>query len=129
MVLGVLLTGAAVLEGSFEPLLRAAIGAVVLFGLFFALVIAYPQGMGFGDVKLAGVIGGALGFVSYPAVVVGAFSAFVIGTVVGIVLMTVRHATGKTAVPFGPAMVAGALLAIFASAPLSDAYLRLVQIA
>lgn len=129
VVLAVLLTAAAVLEGSPEPLVRAAVGAVVLFGFYFVVVLAYPEGMGFGDVKLAGVIGAALGFVSYPALVVGAFSAFVIGAVVGIVLMTVRHVTGKTAVPFGPAMVAGALLAIFASAPLADAYLHLVQIA
>lgn len=129
VVLAVLLTGASLLGGNAEQLLRAAIGAVVLFAFYFALVLAYPQGMGFGDVKLAGVIGAALGFVSYPALVVGALSAFVIGAVVGIVLIVARHATGKTAVPFGPAMVAGALVAIFASGPLSDAYVQLVQIA
>jgi leader peptidase (prepilin peptidase)/N-methyltransferase len=127
--LAVLLTGAAVFEGSVEPLVRAAVGAVVLFAFYLALILAYPQGMGFGDVKLAGVIGAALGFLSYPALVVGAFSAFVIGAVAGVGLMVVRHASGKTAVPFGPAMVAGALLAIFASAPLADAYVRLVQLA
>lgn len=129
VVLAVLLAAASVIEGSFEPLLRAAIGAVVLFALYFALVVAYPAGMGFGDVKLAGVIGAALGFLSYPALVVGAFAAFVIGAFVGIGLMIARRATGKTAVPFGPSMVAGALLAIFASAPLADAYIRLVQLA
>lgn len=128
VVLMVLLTGAAVLEGSPEPLVRAAVGAAVLFAFYFALVLAYPQGMGFGDVKLAGVIGAALGFVSYPALLVGAFSAFVIGAIAGVVLMVVSHASGKTAVPFGPAMVAGALLAIFASGPLAGAYVHLVQL-
>jgi leader peptidase (prepilin peptidase)/N-methyltransferase len=128
VVLTVLLSGAAVLEGSAEPLLRAGVGAAVLFAFYFALVLAYPQGMGFGDVKLAGVIGAALGFVSYPALLVGAFSAFLIGALAGVVLMVARHATGKTAVPFGPAMVAGALLAIFASGPLAGAYVHLVQL-
>ena len=127
--LAALLTGAALLEGSAEPLVRATVGSVGLFAFYFALVLAYPQGMGFGDVKLAGVIGAVLGFVSYPALVVGAFSAFLIGAVAGLALMVARHASGKTAVPFGPAMVAGALLAIFASAPLADVYVRFVQLA
>jgi leader peptidase (prepilin peptidase)/N-methyltransferase len=127
VVLALLLSAAAVVEGSLEPLLRAAIGAVVLFACYFALVVAYPAGMGFGDVKLAGVIGGTLGFLSYPALLIGAFAAFLIGSLVGVALMLVRHATRKTAVPFGPSMVAGALVAIFASAPLADAYVQLVQ--
>ena len=118
-MLGALLTGASVLDGSVEPLVRAAIGAAVLFAFFLAVVVAYPGGMGLGDVKLAGVIGAALGFLSYPALVVGAFAAFVIGALAGVGLMVVRHATGRTAVPFGPFMVAGALLAIFASGPIA----------
>jgi leader peptidase (prepilin peptidase)/N-methyltransferase len=129
VVLAVLLTGASVLIGSFEPLLRAGVGAIALFACYFALVMISPRGMGLGDVKLSGVIGAVLGFVSYPALVIGAFAAFVIGGVVGVGLIIVRHATGKTEVPFGPSMVAGALLAIFASVPLADAYSHFVQLA
>ena len=40
--------------------------------------------MGFGDVKLAGIVGGVLGFMSYPVLAVGAFAAFAIGSIVGI---------------------------------------------
>lgn len=127
LVLGGLLTGASLLEGSVEPLLRAAIGAAALFAFYLALVVAYPDGMGLGDVKLAGVVGAALGFLSYPALLVGAFAAFVIGALGGAVLLLARRATGKTAVPFGPSMVAGALLAIFASGPIAGAYVQLVQ--
>jgi leader peptidase (prepilin peptidase)/N-methyltransferase len=127
LVLGALLTGASVLDGSVEPLVRAAIGAAVLFAFFLAVVVAYPGGIGLGDVKLAGVIGAALGFLSYPALVVGAFAAFVIGALAGVGLMVMRHATGRTAVPFGPFMVAGALLAIFASGPIAEAYVHLLQ--
>jgi leader peptidase (prepilin peptidase)/N-methyltransferase len=127
VVLGALLAGASALEGSVQPLLRAAVGAASLFAFFFVLVLAYPGGMGFGDVKLAGVIGAALGFLSYPAVVIGAFAAFLIGGLGGVALMVLRRANRRTAVPFGPSMVAGALVAIFASAPLASAYVHLIQ--
>ena len=127
IVLTALLALASYLEGSVEPLVRAAIGGAALFTFYLALVIVHPSGMGLGDVKLAGVIGAALGFLSYPALLIGAFAAFVIGGLVGVGLMLLRHATSKTAVPFGPSMLAGAFLAIFASVPLADAYSHLVQ--
>jgi len=127
VVLALLLTGASLVEGSVQPLARAAVGCVGMLAFFFALVLANPKGLGLGDVKLAGVIGAALGFLSYPALVVGAFAAFVLGGLVGGVLLVSRRATGKTMLPFGPAMVAGALVAIFASAPLVDAYTTLVH--
>ena len=127
IVLGGLLGLASILDGSLEPLVRAAIGAAAMFAFYFALVIVHPAGMGFGDVKLSGVIGAALGFLSYPALLVGAFAAFVIGGLVGVGLMLLRHATRKTALPFGPSMLAGAFLAIFASVPLVDAYSHFVQ--
>jgi leader peptidase (prepilin peptidase)/N-methyltransferase len=127
VVLAALLTGASLLEGSLEPLVRAVIGAAALFAFYFALAVIHPHGMGFGDVKLAGVIGAALGFLSYPALVIGAFAAFLIGGLAAVGLVIVRRANGKTAIPFGPSMVAGALLAIFASAPLADAYSHVLQ--
>lgn len=127
VVLTALLTFASLIEGSTEPLARAAIGATALFAFYFVLVIINPVGMGFGDVKLAGVIGAVLGYLSYPALVIGAFAAFVIGGLIGAALILLRHASRKTAIPFGPSMVAGALIAILASAPLADAYTHLVQ--
>jgi leader peptidase (prepilin peptidase)/N-methyltransferase len=129
LALAALFTIAALLDGSYQPLVRAAIGGAALFAGYLALVLVYPAGMGLGDVKLAGVIGATLGFLSYPALVIGAFAAFVVGGFVAVVLVVLRHATGKTAIPFGPAMVAGALLAIFFSAPLADAYSQLAQTA
>lgn len=126
-VLAVLLTLAGLLEGSGEPLVRAAIGAAALYALYFALLLIHPRGMGFGDVKYAGVIGAALGFLSYPALLIGAFAAFVIGGLAASVLIVMGHARRNTAIPFGPFMVAGALLAIFASAPLAGVYTHFVQ--
>lgn len=124
-VLAVLLAAPALWQQDYWPLLRAAIGAVALFGSYFALALAYPKGMGFGDVKLAGLIGGVLGWLSYAALVVGAFAAFLLGGLVGIVVIASRRGTGKTPLPFGPFMIAGVAVALFAAQPLADAYLGL----
>jgi leader peptidase (prepilin peptidase) / N-methyltransferase len=112
-VLAVLLAAAAAVDGNWGALLRAVLGAVALFGFFFALAMASPRSMGFGDVKLAGVLGMVLGYFSWWTLVVGAFAGFVLGAVVGIGLMLGGSAGRKTAIPFGPFMVAGALLALW----------------
>jgi leader peptidase (prepilin peptidase)/N-methyltransferase len=121
-VLAVLLGAAAAVDGDWWALARAAIGAAALFGFFFAVAFAYPAGMGFGDVKLAGLIGGVLAYLSWAALVVGAFAGFLLGAVVGVALMVAGRGNRKTAVPFGPFMVAGALLALFIADPLARLY-------
>ena len=116
-VLAILLTVAALAQHDPAALVRAGVGAAGLFAFYFALAFAYPSGMGFGDVKLAGLVGGMLGFLSYSALAVGGFAAFFIGAVVGILAIVSRRGTGKTAIPFGPFMISAALLAFFVSGP------------
>ena len=116
-VLGTLLVAAAAARGDWEAAVRAGAGAVVLFGFFFALALIHPAGMGFGDVKLAGVIGLVLGYLSWSALAIGAFAGFFLGAVVGVVVMAVGTAGRKTALPFGPFMVAGALAALWVADP------------
>ena len=128
VVLAGLLTTASVVTGSVEALARAAVGSGASLALFFALAVASPKGMGMGDVKLAGVIGAALGFLSYPAVLVGTFAAFLVGGLAGAALIISRRAGRKSLIPFGPAMVAGAFIALFASGPLVDAYSTLAHL-
>jgi leader peptidase (prepilin peptidase)/N-methyltransferase len=125
-VLATLLTIAALLQHDPAALFRAGIGALALFGFYFVLAFLYPAGMGFGDVKLAGLVGGVLGFVSYPVLLVGAFAAFFIGAAVGFLVIVSRRGTGKTAIPFGPFMITAALLAFFAGGPITDLYSRLI---
>lgn len=122
----VLLVGASVWQHDGQALLRAVIGAAALFTLYLLLALIYPAGMGFGDVKLAGILGGLLAYLGYATLIVGAFAAFLLGGVIGMVLIALRRGSRNTAIPFGPFMIAGALLAIFAAAPLAQGYLHLV---
>jgi leader peptidase (prepilin peptidase)/N-methyltransferase len=97
-----------------------------LFLFFFGLAFVYPAGMGMGDVKLAGLVGGVLAYMSWAALVIGAFAGFLLGALVGGALLATRRAGRKTAIPFGPFMIAGALLALPIAAPLADFYLSLL---
>jgi leader peptidase (prepilin peptidase)/N-methyltransferase len=121
----VLLAGTALAQQDYWPLLRAAIWAGALFGGYCALALAHPKGMGFGDVKLAGLVGAMLGWLSYPALLVGAFAAFLLGGVAGIAVLASGRGTGKTPVPFGPFMLAGVAIALYFAQQLADGYLRL----
>jgi leader peptidase (prepilin peptidase) / N-methyltransferase len=118
----VLLTVAAVTTDDGNALVRAAVGGTVLFVFYFALALASPAGMGFGDVKLSGLVGAVLAYLSWSALIVGAFAGFVFGAVAGIGVIALRRGNRKTALPFGPFMLAGALTAIFAGGPLVQFY-------
>ena len=111
-------------SGDWDALLRAGLGAVAGFGFYFALAFVYPAGMGFGDVKLAGVLGMALAWYGWGELVVGVFLGFLLGGVVGVLLIVARLGTRKTMLPFGPYMILGAWLAIGGADRLVDAYLR-----
>lgn len=118
------LTAAAVVDQQGASLLRAVLGAAAMFGFYFLLAFIYPAGMGFGDVKLAGVLGLYLGWLGWGPLLIGAFSAFLLGGVVGALLMVAGSAGRKTAIPFGPWMLAGAFVAVFAGQRLADTYVR-----
>jgi leader peptidase (prepilin peptidase) / N-methyltransferase len=119
-VLAVLVLAAAGLRDDWWAAARAGLGALALFGFFLALALAYPKGMGFGDVKLAGVLGLVLGYLSWSAVVIGAFAGFFLGAVVGVAVMATGAGGRKTALPFGPFMVLGALAALWIVDPVVD---------
>lgn len=111
IVAGLLLLPAAMAD-SWGDYGRALLGAAALFGLYFLMALVYPAGMGMGDVKLAGVLGMALGWLGWSQWIVGSFMAFVLGAVVGVGLMLFGRAGRRTAIPFGPFMLVGALLGI-----------------
>lgn len=128
-VLLVLLAVASLVEGDLAALARAAAGAGIGFGFYFLLAFIYPAGMGFGDVKLAGVLGMALAWFGWAELVVGVFAGFLLGGVIGILLIVSRRGNRKTMIPFGPYMMAGTWLAIVVGDAVADLYLSAVGLA
>ena len=117
------LTATAAIEGDFSQLVGAAVGAAVFGGFLFTVAFIAPAGMGFGDVKLAFVLGTFLGFaggIGYT--LTGMFLSFMLGGVLGIALL-LRGRNRKTEVPFGPFLAGGTVLAIFVADNLLDWYL------
>jgi leader peptidase (prepilin peptidase)/N-methyltransferase len=110
-----------------EPhaLLRAALGGVAMFGAYFALAFAYPAGMGFGDVKLSGVLGLFTGWLGWDVWTAGLLLGFFGGGLFGIALIALGKGGRKTKVPYGPFMLMGAFIAVLGGSQLVDGYLRL----
>lgn len=123
VISAILLAVAALVRAAPGPLLRALAGLAVLYAFYYLLMLIYPAGMGFGDVKLAGILGLYLGWLGWTEVVVGGFLGFVIGAFAGLGLMAVCRANRKTTLPFGPAMLLGTLVAIVAGEWIADWYL------
>ncbi|MBC6445674.1 prepilin peptidase [Actinokineospora xionganensis] len=122
-VLAALLAVSSAVRDDWWSLGRAGIGAAALFAFYFLLALVYPAGMGFGDVRLSGLLGGVLAYLSWSTLVVGAFGGFVLGALVGAVVLAAGRGDRKTALPFGPFMILGALLALFVAEPIADWYL------
>ena len=114
-VAGVALFAVACLLGAeWGSLLRGLIGMTALWLFYFLMRTLTPDGMGGGDVKLAGVVGLYTAWLGWGALVVGAVAAFLLGGLVGIVLLATRRAGRRTRIPFGPWMLAGAWIGILA---------------
>ena len=94
------------------PALRILAGGAVLWAFYFVLRLLYPPGMGFGDVKLAGVLGMYLGYLGWAHVFAGTFAAFLLGGLWSLGLLAARRGTLKSSIPFGPFMLAGAAAAM-----------------
>ncbi len=111
-----LLGVAALLPGHAGSWPRALLGGLVLGAGYFALLLANPAGMGLGDVKLAPTLGLVLGWYGWPVLFVGTFLGFALGGVTGLVLLAARRADRRTAIAFGPFMLAGAFFAVLLGA-------------
>jgi leader peptidase (prepilin peptidase)/N-methyltransferase len=121
----ILLIPAAIADHSWDAAIRGLIAAALMYAFYWVLAVL-PKGMGGGDVKLAPLLGLYLGWLGWSSVAVGAFAGFLLGGVVGVVLMATRLATRKSRIPFGPYMLAGAFLAVFAAAPIAHWYTSLL---
>lgn len=119
-VVGTLAVLAAALTSDWAALTVSAIGWISSFGFFFVIALL-PGGMGYGDVRLAGLLGMALGWLGVPQLALGLYTGFVIGGVAGLVLSRMRVFHHRHS-PFGPHMVIGAFLGVVFPAQLAAAY-------
>jgi leader peptidase (prepilin peptidase)/N-methyltransferase len=104
---------------SWRPLGDAALAGVGAFAVFFVIWFLVPRGMGFGDVRLSGVIGVTVGYLGLLQAYLAFLIGFVLGLVFGLVLMVGSGSGRKTRIPFAPALCVGAAIAILWGAPLA----------
>ena len=126
---GALLAASSILVGDWPALVRAAIGLASLFAFYLIAALSYPGGMGFGDVKLAGVLGLYLAWLGWGEFAVGAFAAFLLGGLFAVALLATRRVQRTGGIPFGPWMLAGAWVGVFAGGTVATAYLTLLGLA
>ncbi len=123
----VLLAAGTLLDGGGAgPLLRGVAGAAAYAGFLFVIFLIAPAGgFGFGDVKLALVLGLFLAYQSWAVLWAGIMLAFLIGGLTAVALLVTRRAGRKDAIPFGPALILGAFVAVAWGQELADWYLGL----
>ncbi|MDP9240558.1 MAG: prepilin peptidase [Actinomycetota bacterium] len=120
----VLLTVAALVDGHPGRLVQMLAGMLGLFGFYFLLNLVSPRGMGFGDVMLSGILGLYLGYLGWGPLLVGAFLGFLLGAIGGLLFIAIGRGGRKSHIPFGPYMLAGALVAILFGHELARAYVH-----
>jgi leader peptidase (prepilin peptidase)/N-methyltransferase len=114
MVLGAIsLSVAAIVIDEPERIWMAALGAVIALATMWLIYTFSRGGMGDGDVRLAPLLGMYLGWLNPGIVLPGLFFGFVAGAVVGVAMMAIDRAGRRTAVPFGPFLALGTVVAIF----------------
>jgi leader peptidase (prepilin peptidase) / N-methyltransferase len=119
-----LLVVASVGLGDPGRLARGILAALAVGGFFLLLALISPRGMGLGDVKLAPTLGLALGWLSWGTVAVGIFTGFLLGGLAGLAAVVALGLTRKSLLPFGPWLVAGALLGVLAGGEVAAWYAR-----
>jgi leader peptidase (prepilin peptidase)/N-methyltransferase len=114
LLVTLLLVMASAATDDWVRLFIGAICAAGWFTVFFLMNFASPRVLGFGDVRLAPLLGLALGWLGWRYVVLGFFSANVIGAVIGVSLIAMKRMKRDQPVPYGVFLAAGTALAIFA---------------
>jgi leader peptidase (prepilin peptidase)/N-methyltransferase len=117
VVLAALLVLASALSGEWIRLVWALAGGAGMFLFYFVLALISPAGMGMGDVKFAAPLGLVLGWFGWNVWLVGLVAGFIIGGVVSLTALLLRRVSLRGSIPFGPSMLAGALLVVVVLTP------------
>jgi leader peptidase (prepilin peptidase)/N-methyltransferase len=113
-----LLVLASAVDHRWANLGRAAEGGLLSFVILLAIHLAAPRGMGFGDVRLAGLIGMATGWLGVAHALLALFAAFLFSAVIGIGLIASGLRSRRDRIPFGPFLALGAVVAVLWGSPL-----------
>ncbi|MGH9292170.1 MAG: prepilin peptidase [Acidimicrobiales bacterium] len=119
-----LLVLASLATDNWQALLAGAIGAAACFAAFFAVFFASPKAMGYGDVRLAALCGGFLGWLGGSVVLVGMVASFLLAGIPALVMLTAGRVNRKTQVPFGPFLAGGTILAVLLGPSIARAWFR-----
>lgn len=111
-VVGATFVADALLADSAPALQRALLAGAAAYLVAFGLAFLAPDALGLGDVKLLGLLGLLLGWVGWDVLLAGVFLGLLVGAGVAVALLGTRRAGWRTAVPFGPPLLAGAVLAL-----------------
>jgi len=122
----VLLSAAVWASGEAWDLARMGIGMAALGGFYGAMWLIYPAGLGFGDVKTAGLLGLYGGFLGWPQLALAGFAGPMLGGLLVLGGLLTGKLTRKSAVPYGPALIAGAWVGYLWGEQVIDAYMKLV---
>jgi leader peptidase (prepilin peptidase)/N-methyltransferase len=122
LVVAALLVVASGATGEWHALLVGAVCAAAWFVLFYAMFAVSPRLLGFGDVRLAPVLGLALGWLGWRYVVLGFFAANLIGAIVGITLIATHRMSRSQQIPYGVFLALGCAFAVFTGPELVRAF-------
>jgi leader peptidase (prepilin peptidase)/N-methyltransferase len=118
--LGLVLLGlavAAVMDRTIDPLVTAAAGAALFSGVLLVAHLLSPRSMGFGDVRLAAVLGGMLGWYGLGVVVGGLLLGHLLGVFIGLAIGVSQRRVRGVRFPFGPPLITGALIVVLVAGP------------
>lgn len=114
LVLLALVSASAVVTAQPQRIAGALLGAAAMFGVYLAPALLSPRAMGMGDVKLALALGGVLGAGGWTTWFLGVLAGCIAGAAIGLGMLLARRATLRSRLPYAPAMLAGAWIALLA---------------
>jgi leader peptidase (prepilin peptidase)/N-methyltransferase len=125
ILVALLLVVASADSGDWHRLMVAAIGSVAWYALFFIINLASPRILGFGDVRLALLLGLGLGWFGWRFVVIGFFAANVIGAVIGLTLIATKRMSHDQPIPYAVFLAMGTAVAVFAGPEIAPLFSRI----